>query len=98
MTDISGDVVERYEYGDYGLPTILAGEAHPDVLAGTINVGDVVATSAIGNPYLFNGRRYDAESGFYWYRTRYLDPIHPRSLSQTPASPCVSYLLLNGAG
>ena len=31
--------------------------------------------SYIGNPYLFNGREYDTESGFYNYRTRYLDPL-----------------------
>ncbi len=30
--------------------------------------------SSIGNPYLFTGRRYDPETGFYHYRSRYLDP------------------------
>jgi RHS repeat-associated protein len=30
--------------------------------------------SAVGNPYLFTGRRYDPEKGWYYYRTRYLDP------------------------
>jgi RHS repeat-associated protein len=36
--------------------------------------GNPTNTSSIGNPYLFNGRRYDQESGFYYYRTRYQDP------------------------
>ncbi|MFO0974206.1 MAG: RHS repeat-associated core domain-containing protein [Phycisphaerae bacterium] len=30
--------------------------------------------SAIGNPYLFTGREYDPETGWYNFRTRYLDP------------------------
>lgn len=30
--------------------------------------------SAVGNPYLFTGRRLDGEIGLYYYRTRYLDP------------------------
>ncbi|MCK4340748.1 MAG: RHS repeat-associated core domain-containing protein [Phycisphaerae bacterium] len=34
--------------------------------------------SAIGNPYLFTGRRYDPETGWYYYRTRYLDPVAGR--------------------
>jgi len=40
--------------------------------------GNTLAESAIDNPYMFNGRRYDPESGFYWYRTRYLDPLAGR--------------------
>jgi RHS repeat-associated protein len=34
----------------------------------------VTDRSGVGNPYLFTGRRYDPESGWYHYRTRYLDP------------------------
>jgi elongation factor Tu len=53
ITEPTGIVVDRYNYGDYGAP---------------------FATSTIGNPYLFSGRRYDAETGLYYYRSRYLDP------------------------
>jgi RHS repeat-associated protein len=38
----------------------------------------VFASSTIGNPYLFTGRRYDAETSWYHYRTRYLDPAAGR--------------------
>jgi RHS repeat-associated protein len=62
VTDSSGNVVEQYRYADYGLPTFLNGAGTP--LAGT----------QIGNSTLFNGRRYDLETGLYYYRTRYLDP------------------------
>ncbi len=53
LTDKDGNVVETYDYDDYGNPT---------------------TTSSVGNPYLFNGRRYDEETSYYYYRTRYLDP------------------------
>jgi hypothetical protein len=53
VTDGAGNVVERYEYDDYGTPMVMA----PD--------GTVFASSTIGNPYLFTGRRYDAETSWY---------------------------------
>lgn len=37
-------------------------------------VGNPATPSAAGNPYFFNGRRLDTESGLYNYRTRYMDP------------------------
>ncbi len=55
-------MVERYEYGPFGAPTIL----DPS--------GAVREESAIGNAYLWNGREYDAETCLYYYRLRYLDP------------------------
>jgi RHS repeat-associated protein len=62
VTNASGTVVERYEYGPFGAPTIL-------------DPGGAVRTeSAIGNANLWNGREYDAETGLYYYRLRYLDP------------------------
>ena len=30
--------------------------------------------SAVGNPYMFTGRRFDDETGLYYYRFRYYDP------------------------
>ncbi len=61
VTDRSGEVVERYEYEDYGLTHISAPDGFPRV------------GSVIGNPYQFAGRRWDAETGFYDFRTRYLE-------------------------
>ncbi len=66
VTDATGAVRERYEYGAYGQPTVLDA------------AGGVIASTAIGNPYRFTGRRFDEESGFYYYRTRYLDPLTGR--------------------
>ncbi len=62
VTDAAGVVVERYDYLDYGQPQITDADGTP------------LAQSAIGNVYLFTGRRFDPESGLYYYRRRYLDP------------------------
>ena len=62
VTNQNGLVFERYEYQDYGEPHFLSPPGVP--MAGT----------GIGNPYLFTGRRYDPETAWYYYRTRYLDP------------------------
>ena len=71
ITDDTGAVAdagnERYEYADYGQPVDIF---TIDKITGT--------PSAIGNPYLFTGRRYDSETGWYYYRTRYLDPVAGR--------------------
>ncbi len=55
-------VKERYEYGDYGEPTIFDGG------------GTEITASAMSNSSLFTGRRFDAEIGLFYYRTRYMDP------------------------
>jgi len=73
LTDSSGAVVERYQYGDYGQPL------NPITLAPIAG-----NPSAVGNPHLFNGHRYDPESGFYDYRMRYLDPVAGRFISRDP--------------
>ncbi len=71
VTDSSGNAVERYEYDDYGRPV------DPTTLVPIIG-----SPSVIGNPYFFTGRNYDAETGLYYYRTRYLDP---RAADSQPA-------------
>lgn len=72
ITNAGGAVVERYEYHDYGAPSFYLGSGMPiDTLQ-----------SAIGNPFLCTGRRYDPETGLYDYRTRYLDPVAGRFQSR----------------
>ena len=73
LTDGTGNVVERYRYGAYGEATILA----PD---GVTELGD----SQVDNPYRFTGRRYDAETGIYYYRARFYDPERGRFLQRDP--------------
>jgi RHS repeat-associated protein len=66
VTGDDGDVVERYEYFDYGRPEFFDAS------------GESVFGSQIGNLYLFTGREFDPETGWYYYRTRYMDPIAGR--------------------
>ncbi len=42
----------------------------------------VGGTSAVGNPYMYTGRRLDPETGFYQFRTRYYDPDMGRFISR----------------
>ena len=39
----------------------------------------------IGNPYMFTARRYDIETGLYYYRARYYNPYIGRFLQKDPA-------------
>jgi RHS repeat-associated protein len=72
LTDATGAVVERYDYGDFGQPEFYNAGGTP--LTGT----------AYGNPYLFTGRRWDDESGLYYYRSRYYDPAIGQFTTRDP--------------
>ena len=65
-------MVERYEYDVYGRPQIFD------------STDTELTTSAIGNPYLFTGRRFDPESGNYYYRARIYSPDLGRFLQVDP--------------
>jgi RHS repeat-associated protein len=72
VTDNSGNVVERYTYGSYGLPSFFDG------------LGTPISNSLISNNYLFTGRELDTETGLYYYRARYFSPELGRFLSRDP--------------
>ncbi len=72
VTDAAGSVVEGYDYEDYGQPSFFNAAGNP------------IAGSAVGNPYLFTGRRFDEESRFYYYRNRYLDSRSGRFIQRDP--------------
>jgi RHS repeat-associated protein len=40
--------------------------------------------NTIANPYLFAGRRYDPETGLYYYRARFYDPTRGRFMQRDP--------------
>jgi RHS repeat-associated protein len=42
------------------------------------------STGTITNPYQYTGREFDSETGLYYYRARYYDPIVGRFLSEDP--------------
>jgi len=70
MTDAAGNIAEQYAYSDFGEVTVRNGGGAP------------LPVSAIGNPYLFTGREFDPETGLYFYRSRYLDPLAGRFISR----------------
>ncbi|MCR9247477.1 MAG: polymorphic toxin-type HINT domain-containing protein [bacterium] len=81
-------VVETYEYDAFGEVAIR------DVS------GAVQTTSPTGNPILYTGREYDAETGLYHYRARTYDPKTGAFLQEDPlgisddVNP-VAYVLAN---
>jgi RHS repeat-associated protein len=75
LTDITGQVLEEYQYDAYGLQTVFAGGV---VLQG--------GASLLGNPYLFTGRRLDPETGLFYYRARYYNTEQGRFISRDPLS------------
>ena len=46
--------------------------------------GQPETPSALGNPYLYTARRYDTETGLYYYRARYYDPNLRRFIQPDP--------------
>jgi RHS repeat-associated protein len=74
LTDIDGDVVEYYEYSMLGRPTVLS----PNGTA----LGPV---STVGNPYSFQAREYDAETGWFQFRFRNYDPSVGEFVSVDPS-------------
>lgn len=73
-TNAAGQVVERYDYKSiYGVAEVRDAS------------GTAKSTAAeIGNPWRFQGRRFDSETGFYYFRNRYLDPAQGRFVSRDP--------------
>jgi RHS repeat-associated protein len=73
-TNSTGTPVERYSYSSYGAVTFLTAAFSP--LSGNL--------SAIGNPILFTGRTFDADSGLYYYRNRLYDAQLGQFLTRDP--------------
>ncbi len=73
LCDVNSVPVERYAYDVFGRPTIRNA------------AGAVIEESAFGNPYLFTGRAYDAETALYYYRARYYDYYTGRFLQPDPS-------------
>src|SRR5262249_27971507 len=49
--------------------------------------GGIISQSdlSVGVRFAFTGREFDAETGLYYYRARYLDPVTGRFLSADPS-------------
>ncbi len=79
LTDSDGALVETYRYDVYGKPCIMDAS---DPFA--IECCFSACSTTVGNPYLFTGRRFDSESGLYYYRARHYSPELGRFLQADP--------------
>jgi|GEM_PF-5248350 len=82
LSNINGDIVEAYSYDVFGTPTIYTAAGSD----GQWRTSDdtTANASAIGNPYMFTGRRYDDETGLYYYRARMYAPELGRFMQTDP--------------
>ena len=72
LSDSAGNIVETYRYDVFGEPNVWDAN------------GDALTESSVGNPYMFTGRRYDDETGLYYYRFRYYSAELGRFLQTDP--------------
>ncbi|MBI3267730.1 MAG: hypothetical protein HYZ53_01815 [Planctomycetes bacterium] len=81
VTDAAGANVEKVDYGTYGVPHFFRWDT---AASGGAGAWQPAATAPTGNRFLFTGREYDAETGLYYYRARYLEASSGRFLSRDP--------------
>jgi RHS repeat-associated protein len=72
ITDSSGSVVERYAYTPYGEMVVLDAAGAPKALQEPLQ------------PYGYTGRRFDSETGLWYFRARYFDSDLGRFISRDP--------------
>lgn len=73
IADANGSIIETYEYTAFGLMKILDTN------------GVEITESQIGNAWGYTGRRWDKESGLWYYRNRMYSPTLGRFLQRDPA-------------
>ncbi len=73
LADDTGKIVEVYRYSGFGVMTISDQD------------DTVITASAYGNSYGFTGRRWDAETGLWYYRNRMYHASIGRFLQRDPA-------------
>lgn len=73
LTDTTATIVEGYKYDAYGQQAVIEPGLNGVVEFGGDDEITIEGMSAINNPYMFTGRRFDPETGLYYYRTRFLN-------------------------
>jgi RHS repeat-associated protein len=72
VTNSVGAVMERYAYAAYGQPTVLDSSAN------------AISASAISNRYCYTGREWDATTGLFYFRARWMSGLIGRFLNRDP--------------
>jgi RHS repeat-associated protein len=84
LTDATGKIAEGYQYDVYGRHTVFGSGPNGLVNFGGDDHTSPGGVSLTGNSYVFTGRRLDPETGFYYYRMRYIDPGEGRFIGRDP--------------
>jgi RHS repeat-associated protein len=86
MIDVAdGNTVYYYHFDGVGSVIALSDVNRVIVERYSYDVfGEPNHTSDVNNPYLFTGRRYDSETGLYYYRARYYHYYIGRFLQTDP--------------
>jgi RHS repeat-associated protein len=81
LTSEEGKIVEGYQYDAYGRQTVFqpGGDGAVDIPTALPVLG---GATAVGNPYMFVGRRADGETGLLYYRNRYYSAALGRFVSR----------------
>jgi len=80
-----GEVSESYTYDLFGRPRVMrSAGADGDWLTEDVATYNE-SQSWMGNPYMFTGRRWDGDTGLYYYRMRDYGPDLGRFLQADPA-------------
>lgn len=72
LLDVSGSVIARYTYDAWGNCTVT--DASGNSITDPKNIANC-------NPFRYRGYMYDQETGLYYLRTRYYDPVVGRFLN-----------------
>jgi len=82
LTDTVGAIKEGYLYDAYGRQTVFQHGWNGVVDWGGDDIILPGGASGPGNPFMFTGRRLDAETGLYYYRNRYYNAVQGRFISR----------------
>ncbi len=72
MTNTSGNVIEQYDYTEFGQVSFYDGSMNS------------ITGTAYSNRYLYTGREYNQNLGIYYYRARFYSPEIGRFLTPDP--------------
>jgi RHS repeat-associated protein len=86
LSILQGATTYYYENDGLGTITSLSNAAGGNAQTYTYDsFGNITAsTGSINNRYRFTGREFDPETGLYYYRARYYDPLSGRFLVEDP--------------
>jgi RHS repeat-associated protein len=86
LAESVGGAIYDYEQDGLGSATSLTNSSGALALSYTYDSFGKISNSqgSVSNPFRYTGRDFDSETGLYYYRARYYDPITGRFASEDP--------------